>query len=80
MAGEVRGGTTGGAEVLVDGVVVSVRAGAGGEGAVPAAVVAQPEHDGADDEQGSRRDANDQGPGQARAQVGRGHRVLHLRV
>lgn len=54
--------------------------GVGGQGVVASAAVAQPEYNGAYDEEGCCRDADNQRPGQAGAQVWRSQCVLHLRV
>lgn len=86
LAGVVRAsqGTTGGggAGLFVRDVVVSVdyRYVPGSQGVVEPTAVAQPEYDSAYDEEGCCRDADDQRPGQAGAQVWRSQCVLHLRV
>lgn len=80
LDGEVRASTALGAGLLVRDVVVSVGYRPGWEGTLPQPAVAQPQHNGAHHEKSSCWDTNDQGPRETRAQMGRGHRFLHLRI
>lgn len=80
LVGQVRVDGALHAGLLIRNVMVSIGRRSGRQSTLASAAVAQPEHDGAYDEQGSSWDPNDKRPGKTGADVAWNHIFFHLGI